>query len=151
MTEIIAERKLYGEVDGTETEITVTIWKPELIAGKHHPCWRCQVTYSNAGGVPELEDYSGPAGYDSVQALHNALTLIGKALDNSGIEWSMFPSSEDEYGGELREDGFPRPEFDIQFLGTAFRKRMQFVVEAEKLAALARRRKPKQPVTLLDE
>lgn len=149
MTEVIAERKLYGEVEGIETEITVKIWKPEFIAGKHRPHWECRFTFSNV--VPVLEDFPGH-GVDSVQALHMALTLIGKALDESGIEWSMFPSSKDDpYGGELREDGFPRPEFDIQFLGTTFRKRMQFLVEAEKLAALARRPKPKQAITFLDE
>ncbi len=139
MSAVIAERILFGTVEGAETSIKVTVCQP--VPSPDGSDWICEVTFAGLGRIPALENFQGH-GVDALQALILTLGGIGRVLDNAGIEWSMF-SAQDEIGLEhLRDDGFPRPEFLFSFLGSAFRRSMQVLLSEEHLKALASVREP---------
>jgi hypothetical protein len=134
MAEVIAERRLYASIAGDETSVTIRLFKPEVLPDNGH--YRCEFTFSESDHFPELKNGSGH-GIDSVQALTIALSAVGARLDQTNCEWDQFPEQErreDRYK-DVREDGFPRPEFSVTHLGTAFRKKMQAIMASEKLEA----------------
>ena len=136
MDQGIAERAIYGTVDGAEVKVQVCIGVPHQ-EGEGH--WSCSYTFGVGDHAVALK--SGTAGgVDGVQALLNALHGVGHVLDRSGIEWAMF-SAEDAAadGVPFREDGFPRADLNVMFLGTAFRTRMRTYVAGEAEQALKAR------------
>jgi len=56
------------------------------------------------------------------------------------IEWAMFSAEEAATDGvTVREDGFPRADLNVMFLGTAFRTRMRAYVAGEAEQAMKTR------------
>ncbi|WP_375383047.1 DUF6968 family protein [uncultured Sphingomonas sp.] len=134
MTTLIAERSVYGVVDGVEVEVSIKLHAPEV---DDRDNWSCRYTFHTDCPALALKERS-PGGVDGVQALVSALHGIGYDLDKSGIEWSMFPESEYTGTGTLLrlDDGFPRAGLGPGMLGAAFRKRMEHYVTAEREKAL---------------
>ena len=147
MTEVFAERAIFGVIDGTETKVVVRIQAPEQddqVGGD----WLCRFTFHADDHAPVLEDGAGH-GIDGIQALIGALHAVGWTLDRSNVEWSMFSEEDlhDQAIIQFREDGFPRAGLSVMFLGSAFRKRIESYVEGEKLEALKSVSRPKRPPT----
>ena len=144
MTQVVAERMIYGTINGVENKVIVRLWSPEPVDDGSSLC-----RYSFEADVTSLplEDGAGH-GFDDVQALIQALYGIGWTMDQSGIEWSMFPEEQlrDAYDGiPIREDGFPRAGLSVMFCGTSFRKRIESYVEGEKIEAMKLLPKLKKP------
>ena len=104
MTEVFAERVIFGVIDGTETKVVVRVRAPERDAGGD---WLCRFTFHADDYAPDLEDGSGH-GIDGIQALIGALHGVAWTLDRSDVEWSMFSEEElhDQAIIQFREDGF---------------------------------------------
>lgn len=137
MNQPLAERDLYGFVDGTELRIVVRLWPPEPYdeSAEETGSWKCRFTFEGASSVSGLVDGFG-AGEDKVQAIFIAMEAVGGRLDRSGIDWSTFPDAARGLNGRIlpREDGFPRAELNPMFHGGSFRRRMQAMVEGETYA-----------------
>ena len=128
MTEIIAERPVYGIFDGTQIRVLARLWTPEQISDEE---WRCRFTFEADSRSIALED-GWAGGIDAMQALIQALQGIGVTLDDSGIEWDAFPDDAHDQPRELiRDHFFPHPTVIPSYLGSAFRKRMESYVESE--------------------
>ena len=126
MASLVAERLLYGVVEGQNTKVTVRVWTPELVDSADT---RCRFTFhSQHGQLPLLDGEAH--GVDGVQALIEAFHGIGRALDDSGVEWSAFPD------GKVQADGFPRVELSVSYYEPSFRQRMQTYVRDAKLEEL---------------
>lgn len=134
MVELIAERVIFGSMNGAEVQVTVRVFRPQQSAQDD---WSCPFTFEGSSSAPKLKNGAG-RGTDSVQALTQALTGIGSVLDQSGVEWFAFPAEEDREGAHLPrlDDGFPRPGLDPGILGAPFRRRMEAYVTREKDAEL---------------
>ena len=136
MGQTIAERAIYGTVDGAEVRVQVCIGAPHQ---EGESDWSCSYVF-NVGDYAIVLKSGTAWGVDGVQAILNALHGAGHALDRSGVEWSMF--SAEELAADrstFREDGFPRADLNVMFLGTAFRTRMRSYVAGEAEQAMKAR------------
>ena len=144
MTQVVAERPIYGIIDGAEIKVIVRVWSPEHGDGGDALC-----RYSFSADIASLALKDGAGhGVDEMQALIQALHGIGWTLDQSGIEWSMFPEEQLHAAYDatpIREDGFPRAGLSMMFFGKAFRKRIENYVEGEKIEAVKLLSKLKKP------
>jgi len=133
MTSIIAERLLHGTSSNAQLKVLVRLWAP---AEEGEADWSCKFTFEMQNEAPLLKDGSG-RGVDSIQALLSGIYGVSHTLDKSEIEWSMF--SAEELATEERpviDDGFPRSSLNPMFIGTAFRKQMEELVEGRTIEAL---------------
>jgi len=136
MDRTIAERVIYGSYEGADISVRVCIDAPTQVGDAD---WRCSYAF-HVGDQPVALKGGKAGGVDSVQALLNALHGVGYVLDRSGIEWSMFSSEQAAAEGVLlHDDGFPRADLNVTFLGAAFRKRMQAHVAGEAEQAMKAR------------
>ena len=86
--EVIAERNLTLESDGSEKVVTVQIGRPYV---ESDGAWFCPVNV--IGLIPEGTRRAG--GVDGIQALQLALVMIGAELSSSSksLKWDGEPST----------------------------------------------------------
>ena len=133
MTSIIAERLLHGTSSNAQLKVLVRLWTPKE---ECEADWSCKFTFEMENEAASLKDGLG-RGVDSIQALLSGLYGVSHTLDKSGIEWSMF--SAEELATEKHpviDDGFPRSSLNPMFIGSAFRKQMEGLVEARTIETL---------------